>query len=95
MLEAATRAGVRRFVHVSSNSPVGCNPNPEHRFDEDAPYNPYMNYGRSKKEAEDLVNAAHLSGAIECVIIRPPWFYGPGQPPRQTEFAPFGHRDPS
>jgi nucleoside-diphosphate-sugar epimerase len=23
---------------------------------------------------------------MECVIIRPPWFYGPGQPPRQTEF---------
>jgi nucleoside-diphosphate-sugar epimerase len=86
MLEAATRAGAKRFVHVSSNSPIGCNPHPHHRFDEESPYNPYMNYGRSKKEAEDRVNAAHADGQIECVIIRPPWFYGPGQPPRQTEF---------
>lgn len=86
ILNAAIRAGARRFVHVSSNSPIGCNPTPEHRFDEESPYNPYMNYGRSKKEAEDLVNAANATGQIECVIIRPPWFYGPGQPPRQTEF---------
>ena len=86
MLNAAAQAGVKRFVHVSSNSPIGCNPNSQHRFDEESAYNPYMNYGRSKKEAEDLVNAAHTAGQIECVIIRPPWFYGPGQPPRQTEF---------
>lgn len=86
LLAAAERAGVRRFVHVSSNSPIGCNPTPDHRFDEESPYHPYMHYGRSKKLAEDLVNAAHARGAMECVIIRPPWFYGPGQPPRQTEF---------
>ncbi|MGH0028751.1 MAG: NAD-dependent epimerase/dehydratase family protein [Myxococcota bacterium] len=85
VLDAARAAGVRRFVHVSSNSPIGCNPDPEHRFDEDAPYHPYMGYGRSKKQAEDLVAAAHGQG-LECVVVRPPWFYGPGQPPRQTEF---------
>jgi len=26
------------------------------------------------------------AGNIETVIIRPPWFYGPYQPPRQTLF---------
>lgn len=86
LLEAAIRAGARRFVHVSSNSPIGCGTNPQHHFDEEAAYNPYMHYGRSKKQAEDLVNAAHERGEIETVIIRPPWFYGPGQPPRQTLF---------
>ena len=25
-------------------------------------------------------------GAFETVVIRPPWFYGPGQPPRQALF---------
>src|ERR1700690_699756 len=25
-------------------------------------------------------------GKIETVIVRPPWFYGPNQPPRQTLF---------
>lgn len=86
MLRAAMSAGVRRFVHVSSNSPIGCNPSADHSFDESSPYNPYMNYGRSKKQAEDLVNEAGSSGRIETVIIRPPWFYGPNQPPRQTLF---------
>jgi nucleoside-diphosphate-sugar epimerase len=86
LLEAAIRAGARRFIHVSSNSPLGCNPHREHRFDEESPYNPYMHYGRSKKQAEDLVNARHARGEIETVVVRAPWFYGPGQPPRQTTF---------
>lgn len=86
MLEAATKAGVKRFVHVSSNSPIGIAPRGQTIFDEKAPYNPYMNYGKSKKLAEDLVNETHRKGLMECVIIRPPWFYGLGQPPRQTLF---------
>jgi nucleoside-diphosphate-sugar epimerase len=86
MLEAAERAGVRRFIHVSSNSPIGCNRSAEELFDESSPYNPYMNYGRSKKLAEDLVNAAGERRRIETVIIRPPWFYGVRQPARQSLF---------
>jgi nucleoside-diphosphate-sugar epimerase len=84
LLDAAVRARAKRFVHVSSNSPLGCNPRREHRFDEESPYHPYMHYGRSKKLAEDLVNARR--GEIETVIVRAPWFYGPGQPARQTAF---------
>jgi nucleoside-diphosphate-sugar epimerase len=34
---------------------------------------------------EELVFAAN-SAALETVIVRPPWFYGPHQPPRQTQF---------
>ena len=86
MIEAAKKAGVRRFVHTSSNSPIGTNPTNDHVFDEAAPYNPYMQYGKTKMMAEEIVTRAHESGAIETVIIRPPWFYGPGQPPRQTLF---------
>ena len=84
VVEAARDAGVRRLVHVSSNSPIGCNPRADHEFDESAPYHPYMNYGKSKKRAEEIVLAAN--GALETVVIRPPWFYGPYQPPRQTQF---------
>ncbi len=86
LLAAAQEAGVRRVVVVSSNSPIGCNPSPDHLFDEQSPYNPYMGYGRSKVRVEALVREAHGSGRIETVIIRPPWFYGPHQPPRQTLF---------
>lgn len=86
IINAAVAHGVRRFIHVSSNSPIGCNPNNDHVFDETSPYNPYMNYGKSKKAGEDIVKRAGADGKIETVIIRPPWFYGPDQPPRQTLF---------
>lgn len=86
LLDAALRAGARRFVYVSSNSPLGANPSPDQLFDEASPYRPYRHYGCSKKLAEDLVNAAGAAGRIETVIVRPPWFYGPGQPARQTRF---------
>ena len=86
IIDCAIAHGVKRVVYVSSNSPIGCNPHNMHVFDESSPYNPYMNYGKSKKIAEEIVNRAGLQGKLETVIIRPPWFYGPDQPPRQTLF---------
>jgi nucleoside-diphosphate-sugar epimerase len=85
LVEAAIRAKVRRMVHVSSNSPIGTNPDKNHVFDESAPYHPYMSYGKSKMLGEQVVREANEKG-IETVVIRPPWFYGPGQPPRQGLF---------
>jgi nucleoside-diphosphate-sugar epimerase len=32
------------------------------------------------------VQALQKTGKLETVLIRPPWFYGPHQPPRQTLF---------
>jgi nucleoside-diphosphate-sugar epimerase len=84
VLDRARRAGAGRFVHVSSNSPFGTNPHPGHRFTEDSPPDPYLAYGRSKLEAEQLVQRAHARGDVEAVILRPPWFYGPFQPERQS-----------
>jgi nucleoside-diphosphate-sugar epimerase len=86
LLDAAVEAGVRRAVVVSSNSPCGCNPHPDHLFDELSPYHPYLNYGRSKMEMELAVKERQRQGGIEAVIIRAPWFYGPNQPPRQSLF---------
>jgi nucleoside-diphosphate-sugar epimerase len=86
VLDRARRAGVERVVHVSSNSPFGANPTPDDRFDEDSPYNPYMGYGQSKWEAETLVRTAHERGDVAAVIVRAPWFYGPYQPSRQSQF---------
>jgi nucleoside-diphosphate-sugar epimerase len=85
LLDAALHTGVRRFVHVSSNSPFGTNPIPTDRFRADEPYHPYYAYGRSKMLAELDVLAAVEHG-LDAVIVRPPWFYGPHQPPRQTTF---------
>lgn len=83
--DAALDHGVRRMVHVSSNSPFGTNPDPLDVFRADEPYNPYLGYGRSKMHAELAVLDAHRRG-LDAVIVRPPWFYGPYQPARQTSF---------
>ncbi len=85
MLDAARAHGARRFVHVSSNSPFGTNSHPGDRFRDDEPYRPYYGYGRSKMEAELAVFDAVERG-LDAVIVRPPWFYGPHQPARQTTF---------
>lgn len=85
LLEASIHAGVRRFVYVSSNSPAGVNEDPSVLLDEDS-VSPYKHYGRSKRLAEELVLKASSAGRIDGVVIRPCWFYGPGQPERQTRF---------
>lgn len=86
VLQAAQRAGVRRAVVVSSNSPIGCNPTPDHVFDEDSPFNPYMHYGRSKMQMEQAVMQLQQDTGLPTVRVRAPWFYGPFQPARQTLF---------
>jgi nucleoside-diphosphate-sugar epimerase len=86
VLDRARRVGTGRFLHVSSNSPFGANPGPEHRFTEESPFNPYLAYGASKLEAEQIVRRAHERGDLEVVVLRPPWFYGPFQPARQTQW---------
>jgi nucleoside-diphosphate-sugar epimerase len=84
MLDAAIKSGAKRFVYISSNSPVGVNYDRNILMNEYTFPKPYMNYGRSKLLAEKAVNEAFVQGKIETVIIRPCWYYGPGQPKRQT-----------
>ncbi|MBM4344513.1 MAG: NAD-dependent epimerase/dehydratase family protein [Deltaproteobacteria bacterium] len=86
LLAAAASARVQRLVYVSSNSVAGMNPHRDHRFDEATVDRPYMHYGRSKLLAEAAVRAAAFAGSLETVVVRPPWYYGPFQPARQTTF---------
>ena len=87
LMNEAIAAGVSRAVIMSSNSPFGANVSNEDRFTEESDFNPYMGYGKSKWLMElmlrDLMGKAYNP---EIVIVRAPWFYGPGQPPRQTLF---------
>lgn len=85
LLDQALAHGARRFVHVSSNSPFGTNSHPEDRFRNDEPYHPYYGYGDSKMLAE-LAVLDSVDNGLDAVMVRPPWFYGPHQPPRQTTF---------
>ena len=86
IINAAFEGKIEKIIFVSSNSPCGVNPNNNHLFDENYNYNPYMEYGRSKMEMENIINESYDRGKMKTVIIRPPWFYGPNQPPRQTKF---------
>ncbi|MFZ5955055.1 MAG: NAD-dependent epimerase/dehydratase family protein [Nanoarchaeota archaeon] len=86
LLDSAIDSGVKKFILVSSNSPMGCNEYREILFKEDDPYNPYKNYGKSKMLAEKYANYMFKEGKIDVTIIRPCWFYGPNQPLRQTTF---------
>lgn len=76
-MEAARRAGARRFVHCSTigvHGDVRDTP-----ASEDAPFRPGDLYQVTKLEAEELVRAAAAgSGDMEIVIIRPCSLYGPG-----------------
>ena len=68
--QAALDHGVRRMVHVSSNSPFGTNPRPSDTFRAVEPYHPYYAYGRSKMLAELAV--ADAVGAVQAAISERP-----------------------
>lgn len=74
-LQAASDAGVRRFVFASS---IGVHGNVTHGqpFSETSPLAPVEPYAAGKAEAEALVRASSL----EFVILRPPLVYGPAAP---------------
>lgn len=76
LLEAAVRAGVRRFVYTSTigvHGHVAATPG-----DENSPFNPRDPYQDSKLAAEEVCHQAMREGKIEVAIIRPCAIYGPG-----------------
>ena len=74
----AAKAGVRRFIFLSSikvNGESTDNRSPFRETDEPAPEDAY---GLSKLEAEQALFEVARSTSMEVVIIRPPLIYGPG-----------------
>jgi len=67
-------AGLRRFIHVSSQTAVGPSPS-KAPISEDAPPHPITTYGRSKRKAEEECLA--VINRIPLTIVRPPVVYGP------------------
>jgi nucleoside-diphosphate-sugar epimerase len=84
VLEAAAKAGARKFISISSNMVAGPNPHPERLFDEQSPRRPTLPYGKSKVLMEDTVNEAFAAGRLSTVILRPCRFYGPRQHSART-----------
>jgi nucleoside-diphosphate-sugar epimerase len=77
LLEAAARAGVRRFVHTSTVGVHGSVRNPP--ADESAPFEPGDVYQETKAEAETLALRFHRERALPVVVVRPGAIYGPGE----------------
>lgn len=77
LVDAALRAGVRRFVHVSSMAVHG--PQPDRAVvDETAPVRRWREpYSRAKVDGESVVAAAVRAQGLPAVILRPTIVYGP------------------
>jgi dTDP-glucose 4,6-dehydratase len=84
LLDAARAAGVKRFVHISTDEVMGSLPEDENAyFTEDSPFAPNSPYAASKAAAEHLVRAAHHTFDLDAVITRCGNNYGPRQFPEK------------
>jgi nucleoside-diphosphate-sugar epimerase len=82
MVRASIANGVKKFIYISSNGACGVR---DYAMTEMTPDIPYMHYGKSKKLAEELILEHSFTSDMKCIILRPCWFYGEGQPDRQNK----------
>lgn len=78
LAQAAARAGVRRFIYLSSIKVLGESTAPGQPFSAESPPCPQDTYGISKWEAEEVLAQIAAESGMELVIVRPPLVYGPG-----------------
>lgn len=86
VLAAASAAGARRVVHVSTEA-VLCGGQPLHMVDETCPYvqRPWSMYAATKAEAERLALA--VVGPLEVVVVRPRLVWGRGDTSLMPQIA--------
>jgi len=76
LLAESVRAGVRRFMFLSSVKAMG--EGGDDCLDETPPTQPTSAYGRARREAERLVLAAGGDYDMHVCVLRLPLVYGPG-----------------
>lgn len=76
MLEAARRADIERFIHISTIAVVG-RPRPGTVIDESYPCDPADAYMRSKLDGEGVVREYFEAHNLAAIILRPGAYYGP------------------
>jgi dTDP-glucose 4,6-dehydratase len=85
LLEAAKRAGVERFHHVSTCEVYGDLPlDSDEVFTEDSPYRPRTPYNASKAGADHAVRAYHETYGLPITITNCSNNYGPFQFPEKV-----------
>jgi len=82
LLDAARRAGVKRFVQVSTDEVYG-SLGPQGRFSEASPLQPSSPYSASKAAADLLALAYHLTFGLDVIVTRCSNNYGPYQFPEK------------
>jgi len=83
LLEQARRAGVKRFLHISTDEVYGDLSDTNHNSVENDPLRPSSPYSASKAGAEHLVFAYGISYGLDVVITRGSNTYGPYQYPEK------------
>jgi nucleoside-diphosphate-sugar epimerase len=78
LAEQAAKAGVQRFIFISSIKVNGESTEPDKPFSPEDSFIPTDPYGISKFEAEQGLRKIAKQTGMEVVIIRPPLAYGPG-----------------
>jgi nucleoside-diphosphate-sugar epimerase len=78
LAESAAKAGVNRFIYLSSIKVNGESTQPDHPFTENDPANPQDFYGESKYKAEQELKKVCKTSSMDYVILRPPLIYGAG-----------------
>jgi nucleoside-diphosphate-sugar epimerase len=78
LASAAARAGVRRFLYMSSIKAMGEATTPGRKFCAGDPPRPEDAYGRAKLASERVLTDVAGKTGLELVILRPPLVYGPG-----------------
>jgi dTDP-glucose 4,6-dehydratase len=85
LLEAARRAEVRRFHHISTCEVYGDLPlDSEEAFTEDSPYRPRTPYNASKAASDHYVRAYHETFGLPTTITNCSNNYGPFQFPEKV-----------
>lgn len=80
LAEQAARAGVRRFVLVSTIGVCGANSMRGAPIGPDSPLAPLDPYSESKVAAEHALRESCAASGMEWTVVRPPMVYGPGAP---------------
>lgn len=78
LARAAAKAGVKRFIFMSSIKVNGDRTAIDRPFTSQDTPDPADRYGRSKWRAEQALARVASETGLECVVIRPPLVYGPG-----------------
>jgi nucleoside-diphosphate-sugar epimerase len=80
LADAASNAGVKKFIFLSSIGVLGDVTKIDRPFSELSVPDPHNHYCRSKLEAELLLTDISRYPSLDVTVIRPPLVYGPRNP---------------